>query len=114
MCVGRYAAKVMRNERSEKEQNRSEMPTQMHELSMAAATFTAPVSVNSNTAWKSAKLAEGMNEPALGLQRYCTGAGLTPLSSEWWHFNDLETRSRVQNRPGTGGFEIKVCLSTAP
>ena len=91
-----------------------EMPTQMHELSMAAATFTAPVSVNSNTAWKSAKLASGMNEPALGLQRYCTGAGLTPLSSEWWHFNDLETRSRVQNRPGTGGFEIKVCLSTAP
>ena len=26
MCVGRYAAKVMRNERSEMEHNRSEMP----------------------------------------------------------------------------------------
>ena len=55
-----------------------------------------------------------MNEPALGLQRYCTGAGLTPLSSEWWHFNDLETRSQVLDRAGTGGFEIKACLSTAP
>ena len=26
MCVGRYAAKVMRNERSDMEHNRSEMP----------------------------------------------------------------------------------------
>ena len=26
MCVGRYAAMVMRNERSEMEHNRSEMP----------------------------------------------------------------------------------------
>ena len=26
MCVGRYAAKVMHNERSEMEHNRSEMP----------------------------------------------------------------------------------------
>ena len=26
MCVGRYAAKVMRNERSEMEHDRSEMP----------------------------------------------------------------------------------------
>ena len=26
MCVGRYAAKVMRNERSEMEHSRSEMP----------------------------------------------------------------------------------------
>ena len=91
-----------------------EMPTQMHELSMAAATFTAPVAVNSATAWKSAQLAEGMNEPALGLQRYCAGAGLTPLASEWWHFNDLETRAKVLERSGTGGFEIKVCLSSAP
>lgn len=91
-----------------------EMPTAMHELSQTAATFTAPVSVNSSTAWKSAQLAAAMNQPALGLQRYCTQAGLTPLASEWWHFNDLETRSLVSERQGTGGFEIKSCLSTAP
>ena len=30
MCVGRYAAKVMRNERSEMEHNRSEMPAKSH------------------------------------------------------------------------------------
>ena len=31
MCVGRYAAKVMRNERSEMEHNRSEMPANVAE-----------------------------------------------------------------------------------
>ena len=30
MCVGRYAAKVMRNERSEMEHNRSEMPANIY------------------------------------------------------------------------------------
>ena len=30
MCVGRYAAKVMRNERSEMKHNRSEMPAKSH------------------------------------------------------------------------------------
>ena len=30
MCVGRYAAKVMRNDRSEMEHNRSEMPAKSH------------------------------------------------------------------------------------
>ena len=31
MCVGRYAAKVTRNERSEMEHNRSEMPANIAE-----------------------------------------------------------------------------------
>ena len=31
MCVGRYAAKVMRNEQSEMEHNRSEMPANIAE-----------------------------------------------------------------------------------
>ena len=31
MCVGRYAAKVMRNERSEMEHNRSERPANVAE-----------------------------------------------------------------------------------
>ena len=32
MCVGRYAAKVMRNERSEMEHNQSEMPAYTHQI----------------------------------------------------------------------------------
>lgn len=91
-----------------------DMPTAIHELSRAAATFTAPVASHSPTAWKSATLAPGMNEPALGLQKYCTNAELTPLASEWWHFNDLNTRSQILGQPGSGGFAITRCRSIAP
>lgn len=92
------------------------MPTPIHELSRAAATFTAPVASHSPSAWRSAQLtgAMGKCEPALALQRYCTGAGLTPLASEWWHFNDLETRTSVLDNLSVGGYKISACLSTAP
>ncbi len=91
-----------------------DMPTAMHELSRAAATFTTPVSSNSETAWRSAVLAPTMNEPAIGMQRYCTDAGLTPLASEWWHFNDLTTRAGVLSNLGNGDFFITRCRSIAP
>ena len=90
------------------------MPTPIHELSQAAATFTAPVAIFSATAWKSATLADSMNEPAIGLQGYCTGAGLTPLASEWWHFNDLDAYHSSRDNPSLGNYQITQCRSTAP
>ena len=93
---------------------RYEMPTPIHELSRAAATFTAPVAINSTTAWKHAELSAAMNAPALGLQRYCTDAELTPLASEWWHFNDLTARSQVLQNQGIGNFIISSNRSVAP
>lgn len=92
------------------------MPTPIHELSMAAATYTQPVAIYSNTAWRSAAMAPAMaaNEPAKALQRYCTSAKLTPLASEWWHFNDLAAYSQIRAYHSTGNFEITQCLSTVP
>ncbi len=55
-----------------------------------------------------------MNAPALGLQRYCTQSGLTPLSSEWWHFNDLDARSQILEHQGIGDFLISSIRSVAP
>ncbi len=91
-----------------------DMPTAMHELSRLAVTFTAPVNSHSPAAWRGARLSDTMNEPAQALQRYCTGAGLTPLASEWWHFNDLDTRERVLENQGVGGFSVSQCLSRTP
>ena len=92
------------------------MPTPIHELSMAAATYVQPVNSFSTTAWKSATMAPAMaaNEPAKALQRYCTGASLTPLASEWWHFNDLAAYGQIQGHRSTGNYLISNCLSTAP
>jgi D-alanyl-D-alanine dipeptidase len=90
------------------------MPTKMHELSEAAATFTGPVSGSSRTAWKSATLSASMNAPAKRLQKYMTNAGLTPLASEWWHFNDLDALELTSADKSTGKYVLSGVVSEAP
>lgn len=91
-----------------------DMPTQMHELSRAAAAFDPPVSSKDDTAWRSASLSPLMNSAAVKLQTYCTDSGLSPLSSEWWHFNDLEARAASQNQPSNGRYYLTECVSRVP
>jgi hypothetical protein len=55
-----------------------------------------------------------MNDAAIRLQTYCAKAGLTPLASEWWHFNDLDTLALTSSSPSTGGYTLTKCLSTPP
>ena len=90
------------------------MPTKMHELSDAAITFQYGVPASSKTEWKEVPLAKTMTSDAKRLQKYCTGVGLTPLSSEWWHFNDLDTRSNIGENYSTGKYNISKCYSTVP
>ena len=90
------------------------MPTTIHELSMASATFTGPVKSSSPTAWLQATLADTMNEAAIRLQRYCTDAGLTPLASEWWHFNDLDARFSTEGNSSKGEYLLDATMSEAP
>ena len=82
-----------------------EMPTPIHELSMAAASTTGPGETT---------LASTMNDPALALRSYFRKAGMTPLESEWWHFNDYAARTLAEGRTCTGGFEVTRCRSAAP
>lgn len=90
------------------------MPTTIHELSMASATFTGPVKSSSPTAWLQATLVNTMNETAILLQRYCTDAGLTPLASEWWHFNDLDARFATEGNSSRGEYLLDATMSEAP
>ena len=57
--------------------------------------------------------ADTMNEAALLLRTYCTDAGLTPLASEWWHFNDLD-RLAVVDSSWRGEFALAENVSRAP
>lgn len=82
-----------------------EMPTSIHELSMASASTTGP---GEDT------LADTMNEPAIALRSYFGQAGMTPLESEWWHFNDYAARTAAGGITGTGGFEVTRCRSVSP
>ncbi len=89
------------------------MPTAMHELSAAAASLAEPVASRDPDAWRQADPAPAMTEGALLLQSYCTAAGLTPLASEWWHFNDLD-RLAVVDSSWRGEFALAENVSRAP
>ena len=71
------------------------MQTPMHELSTASSTYTHPVRTKSGTAWKKAPLNPSMTKAARRLQQYAVAAGLTPLASEWWHFDDWDARKHI-------------------
>ncbi len=90
------------------------MPTAMHELSYAAACLKSPVSGSSKTAWKRATPAPTMNDQAFLLQKICTDAGMTPLASEWWHFNDLDAAGEVKDSKNTGNYFLNTVMSKVP
>ena len=90
------------------------MPTKMHEVSTAACLFTTAVDPRSRTAWLSAEYSDTMTPDAILLQEICTGAGLYPLASEWWHFNDLDAKEENRGSLGSGGFYIGQGISALP
>lgn len=90
------------------------MPTNMHELSAAAATFAYPVSSGSKTAWKNVPLASTMTKAAKQLQNYCTSVGMSPLASEWWHFNDLDAKDAISNKGINGKYYLQDNVSKMP
>ena len=90
------------------------MPTKMHELSAKAVAFKYGVDTQSKTAWKKVPLASSMTTSAKTLQNYFVEAGMYPIASEWWHFNDLETKEEIGKSYSTGKYYISKCYSTIP
>ena len=44
-------------------------------------------------------------------RRCAAAAGMTPLASEWWHFNDLDAQNKVRMTSGNGKFWLDGCVS---
>lgn len=91
-----------------------EMPSPIHELSKRSVSATYPFASRSKTAWRDVPLSASMNEAAIALRAYCTDAGLTPIASEWWHFNDLDCGPIVDESGNTGQFEVAENKSRTP
>jgi len=83
------------------------MQTAMHELSGAAAVFARPVYSRSETEWRNARLAPAATEGTVLMMKYMTDQGLTPLASEWWHFNDLPGTAAAVEMGIVGRFQIE-------
>ena len=86
------------------------MQTPFHELSMASATYKEPFP-SMEPDWRKAEDSPTMTAGAKRLRSYCTQAGLTPLASEWWHFNDLEAMEQTKENPGDGRYHCDKCYS---
>jgi len=87
------------------------MPTTIHELSPLAAALTRPVSSRDRDLWRDVPLTRAMTPGAKLLQKYFDEAGMTPLASEWWHFNDLEGVETATELDIRGSFLIGEILS---
>ena len=87
-----------------------QMPTAMHELSIAAIVYTQP-----NDSVFSPGMGDA-NSPARKLNRFMIQAGFAALSSEWWHFDHSVSVSRMQshrNNPAAGSFFTPTIHSTS-
>jgi len=91
-----------------------QMPTVMHELSPRAAAHRTPVTTNSYDAWKTAEFSQTMTDGAKIMYGYFTQNGFTPLSSEWWHFNALDSRAIAVEAGINGEFIIDTIYSIKP
>lgn len=91
-----------------------EMQTPFHELSTNSAMFTKPIASSDQEGWKNMTLNSAVTEPALRLQEYMTAAGFTPLASEWWHFNDVDTLNQLKETAGTGEYRITELINRPP
>ena len=91
-----------------------EMPTQIHDMSADSIALTNPVESMDREAWKTDPVASTMTEAAIQLQNYMTANEMYPLASEWWHFNDIDSRENSDDNSGAGDFYITACTSKAP
>jgi len=90
------------------------MPTAIHDLSAGAAVFTTPLSYSDRHAWRNAAFTSTMTESAILLHWYMVGAGLFPLASEWWHFNDLDAGYALGGNASQGNFVLGMVHSRTP
>jgi len=92
-----------------------ETPTRIHDLSINSALFRYPYTAYSYETFLQGPLTDAVknSDGVMRLQKYCIQAGLSPLASEWWHFNDAATKNSL-TRPGTGEFTLTENYSMPP
>lgn len=97
------------------------MPTPMHELSYLSGTFNKPTPPYTPSAWASdlssgsIQYSEYWTEGAQTLQDIFVAAGMEPLASEWWHFNDISSWNTAKKANISGEFQVGTeSFSRAP
>ncbi|MCL1993210.1 MAG: hypothetical protein FWG66_09715 [Spirochaetes bacterium] len=91
-----------------------QMQSPMHELSVASAIFVVPVVSHNLDAWRAGVFRDIVTEGTRLLVDYMDKAGFTPLSAEWWHFNDIPNTDDAIWMGSVGQFNIERSYSRPP
>ena len=78
------------------------MPSNMHELSVASVKYTSGGSTS---------YTETMTEDAILLDQIFTEVGMKGIASEWWHFQDNDGYNKVLSKAGACSFQILDSVS---
>lgn len=87
------------------------MHTPFHELSIESSIFNEPVNSKTDEAWRTKVMRDDLTEGTKLLQKYMTLGGMTPLASEWWHFNDVQAMNDIEGYRGIGDFTVTEIVS---
>ncbi len=91
-----------------------EMQSEMHELSVNSVSMKAPVNWKDEYSWQNTEPSDEMTDASLRLREYCTSARIHPISSEWWHFNDVETYEKLADKNNfLNSIKFEECISEA-
>ena len=90
------------------------MQTPMHELSAASVLFKSYIRLNSFGSLRTSDLIDTVTPETLKLMEYCMLAGLTPLASEWWHYDDHQGIQRAAAAGVSGRYRIEENFSVSP
>lgn len=52
-----------------------------------------------------------LTEGTKALMTYMVQSDMTPLASEWWHFNDIDAMNDIEGYRGVGDFIVDEILS---
>lgn len=80
-----------------------DMPSKMGECSTKSIKYTPSSSKN---------YSKYMNKAGKALHEYFTDAGMSPLASEWWHFQDNAAHARIKaKKPNGCDFDVTKVVS---
>lgn len=91
-----------------------EMQTPFHELSADSVLLSAPIAAMDRDGWRKLGFHEDVTEATKRLVDYMDEAGLTPVASEWWHFNDLDAIEALGADASIGNFDISTSINSQP
>jgi D-alanyl-D-alanine dipeptidase len=85
-------------------------PSPMHELSSMAVIMKPSTNVKNIDTNNMDRFYGNVTDGAILLQNYAIDSGMYPLLSEWWHFNDSDTKKSLKTLCN-GDFYVSGCMS---